>query len=188
MSSVRLTQEIRLHLRKALMARAFPREVHDIAKELRAAFAVQLYNTIYGPRQQTQMKKAPAGWLRASAEVGIKLGGCWLEASFPDKVKRHFTADFPRELPVDHPLTREYEKLERQIGKLHEERSAEQARIKAVLNSYTTVGGLLKAWPELEPLLPPAGASTVIKALPMIPVAELNERFKLPVSTKKKAA
>ena len=81
-------------------------------------------------------------------------------------------------LPASHSLAEAFEILEAEREKFENEREALRQRVRAALDSCTTVEKLLKVWPEAKELLPAPLKPT--PKLPAVPVNELNVQIGLP--------
>lgn len=82
----------------------------------------------------------------------------------------------------DHPLVLRFHDLEDQFKELENKRDALRLKIRAVLNSVTTVKKLLEVWPEAKELLP-AQLEEARVQLPAVQTASLNAELGLPSET-----
>lgn len=82
-------------------------------------------------------------------------------------------------LEGDHPLAARFHELENQEAAIKDRCDALRLKIRAVLNSVTTVKKLLDVWPEAKELLPTQLEEARIQ-LPAVQTASLNAELGLP--------
>lgn len=201
--SRRLTHDIRENIATAALRHRFIKEIEALAAD-RAALASDVYNDVYRKADREKIEALPAGWLPTVRYAAAKFGeaGCaytqlQFDGSFYGKIQslriRNGTADRQdrrclykhqngcwKVYEANHKLAVRHGTLsDREASLLASIRTAER-QIEASLNSVSTVGALVKAWPEIEPFV--KSLCPVTSRLPTLPTASLNEMLKLPVS------
>lgn len=201
--SRRLTHDIREKIATAALRHRFHEEIETLAAD-RAALANDVYNDVYRKVDREKIEALPAGWLPTVRHAAAKFGEAGssytqlqFDGGFYGKIQslRARTGDSARQerrclykhqngcwkiYEANHKLAVRHAALaDREAALLVSIRTAER-QIEASLNSVSTVGALVKAWPEIEPFVRPL--SPVASRLPTLPTASLNEMLKLPVS------
>lgn len=205
--SQRLTNEMRSQITHSVLCHRFTDEVELMALE-RAAFAEDVYNDVYRKADRDKMAALPAGWLPEQEKMSAKFGdhkSGYVQIEFTggfygSLLRLRKTVKGAREkiykrvldrhkgtcwkaYETDHKLTIRWEKFSARFDDLTARVDAADKQAEVALGSVTTLAALLKAWPEIEPLVQPH--IPVVRSVPALPVQTLNEMFKLPV---KKAA
>lgn len=199
MASVRLTHDMRSSIRAALLKHRFEKDVRALIKE-RAAFARAVYDDIYKAKQRQIIDSLPQGWLPITGAISVKFGATYVSLEFSGggegglKV-RQITGE-PLDsvhLPVaakhshgcvavydaGHRLSTRHEKIAAATADLKKAISEADAQISAALDATSTTAGLVKVWPEIEPVLLKLSPASV--PLPAVPTAKLNEMLNLPL-------
>lgn len=183
---------------------------HRFSKEIAAlvtaqsAFADRVYNDVYSKPDRDKMNALPKGWLVEATSMNVRIGGSsWISLDFDGKrlpsalrlcqdgvtagtaitrpVKAVHNGRIAAVYEATHALAIRYEKLQQEKSSLESQVEEARSKLRSVLRSFTTVGGLLKAWPELAPFVAAPVATNAPNTLPAIPLAQLNELLNLPV-------
>lgn len=188
---------------KKALAHRFKKEALALCAE-GAELAEMVYCQLYSEEDRKKMRALPEGWLpedtciRASFaceqayiyQNGYGFGRAATEHGIirPDDLPEmggwRFKADGRRfgpliNFPPNDELTPIFSALSGKSEAMRVAISAADTRLRAALKSVTTIGALIKAWPELEPFVP----GTERKAnLPDITRSELNRLLDLPVT------
>jgi hypothetical protein len=175
---MRLNTAIRKHVLDKLRTEKFD----PIEKEINAeqhALADRVYAHLYTEEERALMLTLPDGWLKSRGSVDVRVDGHYHNLEFDNEEFRRFP--YGREtiyLSSGHPIGRSVTAWARKL-ELHKEARKEALQQAAgALASYSTVGALLKAWPQVEPFLPP-NLEKVTTAL-AISVKQLNRLLRLP--------
>lgn len=98
------------------------------------------------------------------------------------EVPKGFDTFNSKRFKISEELSEELLKLEQEVDTLNEEVRAAANKLKATLESMTSVKMLLQAWPEMKPFTDELVVVTKSKAtVPAIARSELNTLFGLPV-------
>lgn len=197
----KLTNNSREALINAVLRHRFETEVKELIAAKRD-FAETVYNDVYTKAAREKMAALPDGWLPTSQSISIQFGdGSRYESMnfgggvygilsrisssakptddrvFKTVISRHAHGCAKVYAP-DHKLSVRYSALKDREGDLKARVNAAESQAKAAINSVTTVGALVKSWPEIEPFT--RKLTGVVARLPAIPISELNKTFKLP--------
>jgi hypothetical protein len=151
------------------------------------ALARRVYAMRYSTSQRRQMDNLPEGWMFKTAVMrvtSIRTGQMMLSmihpAIFP-YVDQHDYLDLDKQKKgaafVDALKAFRAAKFA-----VNEGRKDLRRQVSQTLTAYATVGGLLKAWPEMAPFVDRLGFADPAKKLPAVIPADLNQRLSLPVS------
>lgn len=195
----KLTISSRDILTIAVLRHRFEAEVNELVAAKRD-FAETVYNDVYSKSAREKMSSLPDGWLPTSQSISAQFGdgsrydtmnfsgGVYgllskvLTKQSDDRVFKLVTSRHchgcAKVYPTDHKLSVRYTALKAREDDLKSRIKAAESQAKVALHNVTTVGALIKAWPEIEPFT--RKLSGVVAKLPAIPTSELNKTFKLP--------
>ncbi len=173
MATTRLNEAIRGATIKALEDKRFTPQFDKIEKR-KTQLGDDLYEHMYG-EVKLRMARLPQGWLSETNDISCYVEGHWvrLEMSrkrrFPDSHKK-------MTLSNTSVLGSQWVKIQADERALYDTRGEAMRNARAVLASCRTVEALLKAWPEVKPLLPAnlSNPPVVCSAL-AIPMETLNQ-------------
>lgn len=186
--------------REILIAEMLTRRFKDEAQALQNeyyTFVDVVYGTMFTPKVLAKMKRLPKGWLPTKSnlrvyghesdhstlyinseyslslrEVGVKLDTKRpYERLFPYNWMRD-TYPLPKELDLD------LYNLQRKRSKFRELVKTTKADMNTLVKSTTTVKGLIRIWPEIEPFVKKYDVKAA--RLPVPAVAGLNTVLGLP--------
>ena len=197
MASIRLTTFMRENILKDALAYRFNDDIAALAAE-RAAFAQALYEDIYSEADRKKMASLPKGWLPEVNQVGADFStsgqrnevipfnghmhGPLYVSSEPVK-RRVIERDrysISKSYEGSHPLAIRYGELYAKEAGLTEAYRAAKNQAHAALAEGSTTGKLKQLWPEIAPFV--ARFEKEDARLPVVPLANLNEMFRLPVA------
>lgn len=200
--SVRLNASIRSSLSKGVLRHKFQKMGNEIVAE-RQRIALLAYNIKFDEETRKKFQELPEGWLQENESMPFQAGGrsysyrfdgwvYWNRVSFnvaracidinydhrrmraPDKYDQPRISDGEFILAV--------ERVEQQLEKLEEAMKEAHGKVHVMLTSYTTIGTLKKAWPEIEPFIPAEHEPQAAEVkLPAVRPATLNAMLDLPV-------
>lgn len=208
--NVRLTNSIRDSIAKRVIQYKFVKTssvLKDIRHEI-ASLAQAVYNDNLSETDQEKIASMPNGWLPESDHIFVQFGTdrqnlffngepfslTWsvrkelkyfssdvpdVKKRIPDHMNRTFTSYSAR-----HDLTNRYTDIDRKIRQFNTEVSESQKMLSAALSKATTTNRLIEMWPEVKPfVIEVVGNPKQPSVALMVPVANLNEKFGLPVPT-----
>lgn len=177
MSSIRLTNEMRSRIAKAVLEHRFGPEEKEIELD-RKKLGSLVYDTLYDKFTQGLMAELPEGWLPTQCADHVYFAGQWVSVEFGEP-RRFLYEEFNTspKFGADDPVSKLFESIESRKYKLREARGEASAKVNGLLSEATTVKKLLEIWPEVEPFIPPATAPV---HLPAVPRAEVNALLGLP--------
>lgn len=197
----RLTNSMREQIVTALLKHRFATEITALIKE-RATFAEAVYNDIFKKSDREKMQSLPEGWLCSENHISVRFGeGHWgyqnlsFNGSYSSKLNRIAEvepASIYRLLPQKHSrgcaavyaedskICIKYNEISNKIDALIDEVNEAEIQVKAGLSKATTIAGLIKSWPEIEPFT--KSFSKTKSNLPAIPTSTLNSILDLPVA------
>lgn len=202
-ASERLRVSDRENIVKRLLCHAFETQVIAHGKA-RHDYALRVYRDIFSEADIDRMYSLPPGWLNTLDEVRARIAGNDVTLHFGstwdlgaelrkclsdvDVLKNNVKMPYPYNMvnkinkvyEATHALADAYEDLSREHTRLHDLIITARKKAEAVVNSYTTVNALIKAWPDVEPFIAPSKPITSFP-VPAIPITELNSLFALPV-------
>lgn len=181
--STRLSGYVRDQIVNALLNHAFSAREADL-KNTEAELAKLVYDDVYPPALRRTMAALPAGFLPEQNCLSLEFDGEYTRLSWGDESQnRRVSHDHSgyravaKQYPPKDSLSRCFFDLQAKQALLAKDMKAAKAKAYGVLKSCSTVGALLKRWPEVEPFVP--GDHT--PNLPAVPVKQLNKTFGLPV-------
>lgn len=177
MSSIRLTNDLRNRIAKAVLEHRFGPEEKELEQD-RERLGKLVYDLLYDGATQNAMDGLPEGWLPTQSDDNVYFAGQWAHVEFGEPLR--FTYKDSRNFPkfaADSPATKLFEDIEARKHKLREARSETAAKVNGLLCEATTMKKLLEIWPEVEPFIPP---STTPVYLPAVPRDEVNALLGLP--------
>jgi hypothetical protein len=186
MSSNRLAVYMKDRIVVELMAHAFKarrdaleKEKHDLGRAV--------YADVFPAAILKAVKKLPPNWISTDDVMYVKFGGDFTRVSFGEQrpVPSISRGNAHTIYSATDPMCDRYRAYLLAKKTLDEDESKARKQASATLNSFTTVGALLKGWPEVEPFL--QGIIKVPDRLPAVQVDVLNNTFGLPVAKKGKA-
>lgn len=180
--SVRLTEDMRRDITRALIAHKLDKREADLAK-LSHKLALRVYQNQFSAADRRKMEALPEGWLSTIDHVSVKVGGDYRTFTFgpadakgnsprqrvPANRERTFTFEARSEIGL---AIREYIT---EADAIKEVRDELKAKAQGVLSSVTTTTRLAEVWPEAVPFIP----KYVPRQLPAVRRDELNAAFGL---------
>jgi hypothetical protein len=193
---MKLTNDIRGAILRALLAHRFQAEYDAIARET-AAFARRVYDYRFGADLKV-MAGLPEGWLLEVDAIPCAFDGRSARLNFsgehgayaaikrPDPVLLPVTCASTRahrfvSLAHDHELTRDFNAVSAKWMAFKQSFSAAQRQADTALSAASTIKRLVDVWPEVEPFA--RKYVTTKPQLPAIPTDALNATFRLPPET-----
>ena len=181
---VRLTPAMKDSILRNLIHRRFQKQKDELDERSRE-LADGIYKTVYTKSQIDKMNDLPKGWLEEKDYIEVTIGGEFCRFTFPlakngNPEKRRFLAkDCSGACDVfeaSSPVGRWRREIESDYKTYKSKRDEAKALACAAPAPYTTVGALLKAWPEVEEFV---NVGKQVQ-LPTIPIKKLNSLFDLP--------
>ncbi len=202
MTTVKLTKYMREAIVKSLMKHRFNKDVMELI-EAQENLAADVYEDHYPKGIRQKMDALPDGWLVKNDHLSVQFGGSLGYTRLPfngchqiinrlSMVSDHGMSPVKRRIlwkdnnccavqyPVDHPLTERFEKLSNARADLHDEISKAWAAAASAVERSTTLGALLKQWPEIEPFTKKYQAERMQQAV-VVQRDHLNGLLNLPV-------
>lgn len=175
---MRLTNQIRQDILKALLDQRFEKEQNENKRQL-DALGEKIYNSVYTPELLGLMAQLPGNSFRKVSRLTARFGTDYHSFNLP-KVREllHLHHQVCFEIPLDSELGKEYTDLRNKHNELNDKRSETSRKVLATLNSVTTMHKLLKVWPEVEPFV--KGYLFSSPNLPALPTQELNKLLGIP--------
>lgn len=173
--------------------------LQDARNKLRDELRQMAYETCYSKKERDLIASLPDGWLGTATAGQVMVNGRVTQVLFDElrPVPFNSSSSFYGSKPVSavlddgHPYLLKMEELRVADEKLdqfsrsyNEERSSLKVRVRAILESVTTVNRLIEIWPEVVDFLPET-VSDPITGVPAIMIADLNRDLGIP---SKKAA
>lgn len=164
-------------LLKAILAHGFDKKQEELRLKF-CALADEIYEEVFGPHAKA-MEKMPAWFFKN--DTNMELANlrhehyCHrFELTKPRLMPRYTS------IPVPAALVKKGEKLNLESNQFHEEKAKRKGEVERLLASFSTLGALEKAWPEVMSLAPEGLLQVAM--LPMVQVSkELNKALGLPV-------
>lgn len=198
MATKRLTNALRESLRDDILRHRFQKETDDLL-DRRAKFAEKVYNDIFPKKTREKMKALPEGWLPTRSSIKATFGTDYVilyfngtTSSFSQKLRYGSDRDYvyrpvlaskdsnvAKAYEANSELADEYTDVYRETEDLVEKISRASSGVMAVLNSVTTLGALVKGWPEIEQFTRKYVITNPSTAL-ALPTQELNVMLGLP--------
>ena len=197
MASERLTTYMRERIVKDMLAYRFKDEIAALAAE-RGAFALSVYEDIYSATDRRKMAALPKGWLPTVNKIGASFGTTgsrYEELPFSGNCLGELYTSLPEvSRPVTdnnryscsksydgaHPLSARFHELDGKRVSLLEKFKLAKRQAEVAIAAASTTGRLKALWPEVAPFI--AHFEKEPPNLPALPVANLNEMFRLPAS------
>lgn len=207
----RLTNDYRRQLLVAITRRTYQPKFEELLQEGKE-LADRVYNSVYPKKDRELMESLPSGWVPESDCVALNMDGelrCiyWNGSLFGpyawkavDRMPHPFDRpnDLERRIAYKHiwgrgraQLKENAEEIRKdliefndKLENLRDEYFDAWRRAEAVLNSVSTVGKLLKIWPEIAEFVPEEWYCPRKANLPSLPIAQLNEILDLPPEEK----
>lgn len=198
MASIRLTNEIRESITKAMLKHRFSKELEKLLR-MRAKLADRVYRDLYTASERKQMEALPGGWLPSSEGIKFQASGCYQHIPFnggfygelnsaitskPERVPRLFAAEHNgscvKVYDGAHPISAAHMEAEASFKDLSDRYSTAKRQIEAALAKASTTKRLIELWPEAAPFCAPFEKDA--PSLPSVPVSTLNALLDLPVA------
>lgn len=198
--STKLSSYIKEQIAKDLLRHKFRAEVKALLKK-QAEFAEELYRHFFPEDVEQKMRDLPKGWLRYDNYFYLKFGNSGYHSfsvyfngessigkhtrkiisdqKHKDAPTKPFPHSFDANIPLGHELNKKNAALERERDALEEKIKHAELTLESTMNGSTTVGALIKKWPEVEPFA--RKYDTGDPQLPAPPYTTLNNMFGLPV-------
>lgn len=198
MASIKLL----VHMRDGIVKRVLEHRFSEAGLALRerwSELAQDFYEDVFLPAFRNQMDRVPEGWLPKVDRIKVQVAGQVRElhldgscihikagAQLPDGEGYDRLIPYNRKGAVlavydaAHPLSGQLERLAAQTLEHNEAYESVLKMVRATVDSFSTVGALENAWPEVKPFTAMYHSSTRQVSLPMIQVAELNAACALP--------
>ena len=206
MVSVRINQHMGNMIKIALIKHRFSADVDALIRDQKA-FAAELFDDIFPAEIQKRMEALPKGWLPVRGDIDVQFGefsknlheynlsgvsGIINEISraalppihdrFPvinRRVPHNSLSGVLKVYALDHPFSHRHEDFADRRAKLKAAIAEAEKQAHAAIFSVTTVGALVKNWPEVEPFV--SKYLETPTTLPALPTARLNALLDLPV-------
>lgn len=181
MSSIRLTNEMRNRICKAVLEHRFAAEEAALekAKEEIAEFS---YSILYTPARLERFKGSEPGEYVTLDFMNVSFAGqssvrfC-LNGGPRPFFHAHNSYTKTIRFAADDPPAQAWEKYQAKKSKFREAKDTAEAKVNGILSEATTVKKLIEIWPEVEPFIPPG---TTPVHLPAVPRVEVNALLGLP--------
>ena len=175
---MRLTNQIRQDILKALLDQRFEKEQNENKRQL-DALGEKIYHSIYTPELLGLMAQLPGNSFRRVSNIMARCGRNYRSFNLPKVVELlHFHHQVCVEIPAESELGKEYFDILRKHDELRDNRTEMERKVLTTLNSVTTMHKLLKVWPEVEPFV--KGRLFSSPNLPALPTQELNKLLGIP--------
>lgn len=213
MTTIRLSKWMIEELEKKLVRHAFSAEVVHLV-ERQMALADRVYLDIFTPSVRARMGDLPEGWLPVVSSITVKFGegGQQVQSLLFNGRQGLIHGDLsvgldssalveapPRRVPhskkdgvlkvydLTDPLARAWEDISTTRGDLAKKIADARRQAKATAQQFSSVQGLIKAWPEVEPF---CSRWLVAASVPVPAIRRdvLNGMLGLPVSSSAPAA
>lgn len=202
----RLTQVRKDQIVDKAMSMRFDDQAIELMKESQTFFD-SVYKAIYSDTVRRQMINLPKGWLGEHNTVSVTFGGEYCSLNASGMLGQFGCGNIHSQLRVgvetkdyrflhkhrnsaaivfehDHFMVKNFGELRDKckdfLGELKEARSA----IKSMVNSASTGNALIRAWPEIAPIVEQVFPKDGDRNLPAPEISKLNEIFKLPIEAK----
>lgn len=182
MTSIKLNTTMREHLARQLLDQKFSKTEKNLL-ERRDALACGVYHDLFTDTDRNFMDLLPEGWLPVRQYMMIQFG-----PNSSDYTHLNLKGDMPflakmlggcmKVYDADHTLAKLYHALIADEGEYQTARRALQHKIRAVLNSVTTVRKLMEVWPEVTPFAEKLDRHESTN-LPAPLIREINAELKL---------
>lgn len=145
-----------------------------------------VYNELYTAKCQHVMASFPDGFFPVQSTVRVRFGGAdadrftadWNDDRRIAHMHQYGTVDYA----ANHLLGEKFRQLKADQQKLDAEKKDATRKIYATLKPITTVGALLKQWPDIAPFLDRVvPREKKASQLPVVPIKTLNKLLDLPV-------
>lgn len=197
----RLNKDIRDYIVSEAVKKAGIPEAFDEIKKRRAKWADDVRIHALGGKEKAKKAESikkrfektaaefPKGLIdgpfRTGYDIAVNIAGkyfrvgfCGSVGSIPHQGRVYKITLSETVLKADHQLASEFDDIERDNLSIEEKRDDIRVKVRAAVDSLTTVKKLLEIWPEVSELLPKE--SKPAAKLPMVPVSELNAEIGLP--------
>lgn len=148
-------------------------ERNQVHKQQGHDIALAFYTDVFGAKMIADMNAIPNGWLPTVQKFSIKVAGEWAEIHLAEfmRVPATKTGGCWAVYEATHELVDLYAAWKNAEDDLKKQKGELKVKVRALLDSVTTIKKLLEAWPEAVDYLPPPPAPT---AVPAIRADELN--------------
>lgn len=205
MATVKLNAHIRSSIRDRLMRHKFEEEIRQLTMAF-AEFSEEVYKYRYDEVDREMLEAPEKGWFPESSSITVKFGpgsegyttlpyngrydmnGLLSKhgprgKDRPDTLYRRMASKdihtVAVEFPITHRLSKRFFERKRWRDSLEETMHYTDKQVMAALNSVTTIGALLKEWPEVKPFAEDWTGPR--PGLPALPTYQLNNMLGLSV-------
>jgi len=182
--SVRLTNEMRWAVLKALLAKAFDEE-YRVYNQACEALGDLVYDDVYDRPARRMMARLPDGFLPEASQMKVSFGGevDLVHFSKPRRIaNKHDGYEWNKAsvYGCDHAFSVEHGRLVRLKRDLEERYAKAKKDAMAVLESCRTTGQLVEVWPEVAPFVEPLVDSPEKRVTSLtVPIAVVNDELGL---------
>jgi len=194
----RLTNDMRNDLADRMIDHTFSEEVRNVCLA-HADCAKMVYEDVFTSSMRERMNELPDGWLPKVASVRVQSQESVVNLTFNGyfyhlpklRIKNHEETRmlFPYNMQSDvvavydgsHAIAHVITTMLAQANATSKRIEGARLSLMQTLNKFHTVEKMVEAWPEIRPIaekITPAAKPQ----LPALPIAHLNELFKLPVA------
>jgi hypothetical protein len=157
--ATKLNKDMREKIVKAAMAETFAKRKENVTTmEHELAGAVR--RTVLGTKTLELLDALPDGIAPTRNKLSVKIAGSYQDLKlgsderFPDRVANYSGTTCLDVFDGGHPLAEQYEAFMAETTKLKTDMKSIEARLMALVSSYSTVERLIEAWPDGEKFIP----------------------------------
>lgn len=174
--SIRITESIRDAITRRLLDHRFDKETKALLYR-ENELALRLYRAKYSASERKAMEALPAGWMTTETSIRVSIKNTSYRLSLAQPVPVPY---------VDQGYSIKLEKLENDALEKtlnaflkartdHQNQVADLKKATAgALAGFSTINGLLAAWPEVKPFVDQLGFNAPKKSLPAVIPGDLS--------------
>lgn len=177
----RITNDLADRIAKDLTTHAFGERVEAARDRLERA-GMAAYEARYDAAARKKLAALPDGWVPETKDLYFNVYGANIHVSLraPVRVTYADQSKYRFNVEASSPVGIELAQSAQELDRLTSEQRALREETARAVKRFSTVKGLIKGWPEIEPFTRPYAEKA--PALPAIIPAELNAKLRLPVA------
>lgn len=177
----RITNDLADRIAKDLTTHAFGERIEAATGRLERA-GMAAYEARYNAAMRKKLAELPAGWVPETKQLHFNVYGADIRVNLRAPVRTTYADNQKYRISVDasNPEGIELAQAAQELDRLTSEQRALREETARAVKRFSTVKGLIKGWPEIEPFA--RHYAEKAPALPAVIPAELNAKLRLPVA------
>lgn len=182
MATIKLTKDMRIHIREMLLTKRFGKEEAALQKDF-TALANDCFDVLYSQSLRKQLEALPEGFVPVQTSLSMYIDTtrhCNLSLG---KARRVRMVDYNSSSPriADVLLSKRYSHLKSAEMALHADREVTKREIDGILYAATTAARLCELWPDIKSVVETVCGFPAVNKFPLaVNYEKVNKMLRLP--------